>query len=83
MQARYDAQNPAALQRLLAQGVQLRRFSDDILKAAQTTTFEMLEEEAAKDATYRNLFEAWKKAREEQFRWFGTAELAYAEFAFA
>jgi TRAP-type mannitol/chloroaromatic compound transport system substrate-binding protein len=82
MQARYDAQNPAALQRLLAEGITLRRFSDDILEAAQAATFEMLEEEAAKDATYRNLFDAWKKAREEQFRWFGTAELAYAEFSF-
>jgi TRAP-type mannitol/chloroaromatic compound transport system substrate-binding protein len=82
MQARYDQQNPAALARLLAEGVEVRRFSDDLLAAAQRTSLEMLEEQAAADPSYRKVYEAWKKARGDAYRWFGTAELAYAGFAF-
>jgi TRAP-type mannitol/chloroaromatic compound transport system substrate-binding protein len=82
MQARYDQQNPAALARILAEGVEIRRFSDDLLAAAQSTSLEMLEEQAAADPSYRKVYEAWKKARGEAYRWFGTAELAYASFAF-
>ena len=32
---------------------------------------------------YRKVFEAWDSARGEAWRWFGTAELAYARFAFS
>lgn len=82
MQARYDARNPAALSRLLGQGVQLKKFSDDIMDAAQKATFEILEEQAEADPRYRAVYEPWKKARSEAFRWWGTAELAYSQFAY-
>lgn len=82
MQARYDQRNPPALRELLAEGVEIRKFSDDLLQAARKTSFEMLEEQAAADATYRKIYEAWKTARRDAYRWFGTAELAYASFAF-
>ncbi len=82
MQARYDARNPAALARLLEQGVELKRFSNDILQAAETAAFELMEEAAAADATYNKVFTAWKKVRQEAFSWFGTGELAFAEYAF-
>jgi TRAP-type mannitol/chloroaromatic compound transport system substrate-binding protein len=78
----YDAQNPQALQRLLAQGVQLRRFSTEIMNVAKTASDAILEENAAADATYRKIFEQWKQFRDSSFRWFGTTEQAYAEFAF-
>ena len=82
MQARYDARNPAALTRLLAKGVQLRRFSDEIMAAAEVEAFAIMEEEAARDATYRRIYTGWKQARGEAFEWFATAEMAYAEHAF-
>ncbi len=82
MQARYDAQNPAALERLVAAGVELRPFSSEILAAAEKATFEMLEEESAKDEAYRRVFEPWKKIRTAYHAWFGTAELAYGNFAY-
>ena len=82
MQARYDHLNPPALTRLLDQGVELRAFSDDLMRAARDVSFDMLEEQAAADATYRKIYESWKKARREAYRWFGTAELAYSRFAF-
>ncbi|MCA9726752.1 MAG: TRAP transporter substrate-binding protein [Candidatus Eisenbacteria bacterium] len=83
MQARYDARNPAALQRLLAAGVQLRSFSDDVMEAARAQARAYCEENAAKQPDYRKVYQAWDKARQEMFDWFGTAELAYARFAFS
>ncbi len=82
MQARYDQRNPAALARLLDEGVDMRPFSDDLMRAARDISFEMLEEQAAADATYRKVYDSWKQARADAYRWFNTAELAYARFAF-
>jgi TRAP-type mannitol/chloroaromatic compound transport system substrate-binding protein len=82
MQARYDALNPLALDRLLGEGVQLRAFGDDILTAARTTSLELMEQDAAKDAGYRKIYEGWKAFRDVTHRWWGAAELAYAQFAY-
>jgi len=82
MQVRYDARNPAALARLLGQGVQLRKFSDDIMEIAQAESIALLEEQAAADAGYRKVYEPWKKQRAEAFRWWAAAEQAYSSFAF-
>jgi TRAP-type mannitol/chloroaromatic compound transport system substrate-binding protein len=79
----YDARNPEALQRLVAGGVQLRRFTPDIMQAAQRTAVEITEANAAADAGYRKVYEAWKQFRDASHRWFATAEHAYAEFAYA
>ncbi len=78
----YDAQNPAALERLVAGGTQLRPFSDEIMALARTTTDELLEENAAADAQYRQVYDHWRAFRDASHRWFGTAELRYAGFAF-
>ena len=82
MQARYDHLNPTALVRLLEAGVQIRPFSDDLMRAAREISFEMLEEQAAADSTYNKIYTSWNKARRETYGWFNTAELAYARFAF-
>ena len=82
MMAKYDRVNPPALQRLLRAGVRLRKWPNEIMQAAQKAAFEWFEEEAAKDATYRKVYTAWKAFREEQYRWFAVAELGYAQFAF-
>ncbi|MGQ9735384.1 MAG: TRAP transporter substrate-binding protein [Thermaceae bacterium] len=82
MLAKYDQVNPPALQRLLRAGVRLRKWPNEIMQAAQKTAFALYEEEASKDATYRKVYAAWKKFREEEYRWFSVAELGYAQFAF-
>lgn len=78
----YDAKNPPALQRLLADGVELRSFSDDIMAAARTTIEEVLEEHASESMQYREVYDHWRNFRDASYRWFGTAELRYASFAF-
>jgi TRAP-type mannitol/chloroaromatic compound transport system substrate-binding protein len=82
MQARYDAKNPAALQRILAEGVAVRPFSDDLMIAAREVALQLIEDQAAADPAYRKIHASWKKARKDLFQWFAVAELSYARFAF-
>lgn len=82
MQARYDQRNPPALTRLLQQGVKLRPFSDEVLKAARTASEALMHENAARNPSYKQVFEPWDKARQEYFTWFGTAERSYTDFMF-
>jgi TRAP-type mannitol/chloroaromatic compound transport system substrate-binding protein len=82
MQTRYDARNPQAMRRLLAAGVELRRFPAEVMVAARRTSEELLAEMAGQSPGFRKVYEPWRSFRDEAFRWFGTAELAYAEAAF-
>ena len=82
MQAKYDVQNPQALQRLLQQGVKLRKFSDDILQQAYKINQEIMEELASKDKVYKKVYDSWKKFRGDINDWFKTAELTYVNFGF-
>ena len=81
MMSRYDAQNPAALQRLLDQGVLIHPFPNDVMQAASETATALLEEEAS-DPAYAKIYNAYKQWRADAYRWFGTAEQSYAAFAF-
>src|SRR4051812_18091759 len=74
MLAKYDALNPAALKRLLANGVQLSPFPNDVLAASYKASEENYEEIAAKNAKFRKVYEPWKKFRAEQVQWFSIAE---------
>jgi TRAP-type mannitol/chloroaromatic compound transport system substrate-binding protein len=84
MLSRYDAENPLALQRLVNDhGVQLRAFSDEILRAAWRESNAYLEEQATRDATFRRVYDSWKAFRERVFPYFAGNEQHYARFAFA
>ena len=74
-------QNPAALARLIKGGVSLRPFTEDVMVEAKRAAFEIYEEQA-QEPGYRKIYEEWKRFRTESYRWFATAELAYASFAF-
>ena len=52
------------------------------MQAAADASRDMLEEQAAADPAYRKVYDAWRKARRDLYQWFGTAEQAYASFAF-
>jgi TRAP-type mannitol/chloroaromatic compound transport system substrate-binding protein len=83
MLARYDAENPAALARLVNDhGVQLRTFSDDVLDAAWTESNAYLEELTSGDATVRAVYDSWKAFRDMSFPFFAGNELNYARAAF-
>jgi TRAP-type mannitol/chloroaromatic compound transport system substrate-binding protein len=82
MLASYDQKNPAALERLLEGGTQMRRFPDDVMRRAQEITSQLLEDQATSDPLYSKIYDSYRQVREDAYRWFGTAETAYANFAF-
>jgi len=83
MQERYDARNPAALARLVEQGVVVRPFARELLDAARAATEDLLSTSANADPAYARVLEPWRRFRTESNAWFGTAEHAYAAYAHA
>ena len=81
--AKYDAVNPPALKRLIANGVKLLPFSNDIMNACYKAADEVFSEIAAKNAKFKKVYEPWKKFRDEQVQWFSIAENRYDNFMVA
>ena len=52
------------------------------MTAARRITEEFLEESASDDPAYRKIYTAYKAWRDDAYRWFGTAELAYGDYVF-
>jgi len=82
MPAKYDAQNPPALRRLVAGGTKLRPFPKVIMEAFEKAAYETYDELQGKSAHWKRIYPAWKKFRDEQFLWFRVAEMAYDGYAF-
>ncbi|MCS6786699.1 MAG: TRAP transporter substrate-binding protein [Thiobacillaceae bacterium] len=80
MLAEYDAKNPQALMQLVAQGVKLHAFPQEVMEAARAAAFQLYEEEAARNANFRRIYTEWKQFREFELQWFKVAELSYANF---
>ena len=80
MTSKYDTLNPEALDRLLAAGVTLRKFPDDLMAEAEKIATQLMEEKAAKNLAYAKVYTHWKKFRESANRWFATSELAYQNY---
>jgi len=74
MQAEYDARNPQALARLLKAGAKLNTFSKPIMDAAYKFSQEVMDEEAAKNAKFKKIYEPWKRFRQDQNMWASVAE---------
>jgi TRAP-type mannitol/chloroaromatic compound transport system substrate-binding protein len=81
--AKYDAVNPAALKRLIGNGVKVLPFSNDILATCYKTSQEVYEDIAAKNDKFRKIYEPWKKFRDDQVQWFSIAENRYDNFMIA
>jgi TRAP-type mannitol/chloroaromatic compound transport system substrate-binding protein len=82
VQAKYDAENPLALRRLVANGAQLRPFSREIMQAAYKASFEIYDDIAAKNAKFKKVYESWKAFREEEYLWFRVAENPFENFVY-
>jgi len=82
MPAKYDAQNPAALRRLVASGTKLRPFPKVIMEACEKAAYQTYDELSEKSAHFKRIYPGWKKFRDEQFLWFRVAESSYDNYAF-
>jgi TRAP-type mannitol/chloroaromatic compound transport system substrate-binding protein len=80
MLAKYDTLNPAALKRLVANGVRLRPFSNEIMAACYKAANEVYDEISAKNAKFKKVYEAMVKFRTDQVQWFSIAENRYDNF---
>jgi TRAP-type mannitol/chloroaromatic compound transport system substrate-binding protein len=80
MQAEYDAKNPAALARLIKNGAKLRFFSKEIMDACYKAAVTTMEEEAAKNAKFKKIYEPYKRFQRDQNQWFSVAEVPLQNF---
>jgi TRAP-type mannitol/chloroaromatic compound transport system substrate-binding protein len=82
MLAEYDLKNPAALETLLADGVNLQPFPNDVMLEAESVSKDMMATAAAADPAYRKVFEDYTSWQKRSNQWMRTAEQTYASFAF-
>ena len=80
--AKYDAQNPQALRRLVASGTKLRPFPKQVMEASEKAAFELYDELMGKSEHWKRIYPQWKKFRDEQFLWFRVAESTYDNYSF-
>lgn len=77
MIAKYDAENPAALRRLVSQGAQLRAFPKAVMDACYAEATKVYEEFSAKDPMFKKLYESMVSFRDNEIPWFRVAEGSY------
>jgi TRAP-type mannitol/chloroaromatic compound transport system substrate-binding protein len=80
MLAEYDAKNPAALRRLVGQGVKLKKYSNDIMDAAYKAAMALYSDESSKNPAFKKMYTEYLKFQKEQNQWFSVAELGMDMF---
>ncbi len=80
--AKYNAGNTKMLQRLKAEGVQLKSLNTEILEAAEQATFAVYEDIASRDPEFSQVYQPWKTFRDRIYQWHRINELSFANFAF-
>lgn len=78
--ARYDGRNPQALRRLVANSVQLRPYSVEIMDACLKASNEVNAEESAKNANYKKVLTDMESYRNTEYQWWQVAEHTYDGF---
>jgi TRAP-type mannitol/chloroaromatic compound transport system substrate-binding protein len=79
-QADYDAKNPQALKRLVANGVQLRPFSQAVMEACLKASNEVNAETSAANPFYKKTWESIATFRNDEYLWWQVAEYTYDSF---
>jgi TRAP-type mannitol/chloroaromatic compound transport system substrate-binding protein len=79
-QADYDAKNPQALKRLVANGTQLRPFSQGIMEACLKASNEVNVETSATNADYKKVLDSMVAFRRDEYLWWQVAEYGFDTF---
>ena len=74
MIAKYDANNPDALRRLVSQGAQLKAFPKPVLQASHEAALAAYNEFSAQDPMFKKLYDSMLAFRNRQVPWFRMAE---------
>ena len=80
MQAKYDARNPGALKKLVAEGTKLRPFPQPVMDACYKAAQEVYAETAAKNANFKKVHDIYMAFRNDQYQWWQVAEYNYDNF---
>jgi len=80
MMARYDAQNPDALKRLVGSGAKLRPFTADVLEACFNAANETYDEVSASNAAFKKTLESMKAFRANAYLWQQVSEATFDNF---
>jgi TRAP-type mannitol/chloroaromatic compound transport system substrate-binding protein len=80
MQAKYDASNPLALKRLVANGAQLRPFPQAVMEASYKATQDTYKDVSAKNADFKKVLDSMTAFRGDQYLWWQVAELGFDAF---
>ncbi|MGL5940140.1 MAG: TRAP transporter substrate-binding protein [Waterburya sp.] len=83
MLARYDARNNQALQSLIKSGVQLRPYSEEILRAGEQASFALYDEFAAKDPDFKAVYQEWQQFRDRIYAWHKLNENSFTNFVYS
>jgi TRAP-type mannitol/chloroaromatic compound transport system substrate-binding protein len=80
MMAKYDAANPPALRKLLANGTKLHAFSPPIMEASFKASKELYSEVAASNANFKKVYDSLTAFSNNGYQWFQVAEVGYDNF---
>jgi TRAP-type mannitol/chloroaromatic compound transport system substrate-binding protein len=78
--ARYDAQNPQALKRLVAAGTQLRPFSEATMDACFRAAHQAYAEIGGKNEEFKNIWDSIRGFRLDQYLWMQLADSTYDNY---
>lgn len=83
MVAKYDAGNPAALKRLVANGTVLKAFPRPVMEASFDAAWKYYDEVAEKNAGFKKILDSIAPFRMDQNLWFRVAEFNFDTFNFS
>jgi len=82
MVARYDATNPPALRRLVANGAVLKPFSRPILDACYDATMKTYDEISEESPAFKKLYASWKQFAVDEHLWFRIGENSFESYVY-
>ncbi|HWV42366.1 TRAP transporter substrate-binding protein [Pseudorhodoplanes sp.] len=80
MTAKYDAENPGAIKRLVAGGAQLRAYPQPILDACYKASNEVYAEISASNPSFKKIYDNMVAFRSDEYLWWQVAEYAYDSY---
>ena len=65
----YDQKNSLALEQIPSKGVELIKFNDDVMKAAEKETKDLLDFYAGQDRVFKEVYEEWINFKDRIRKW--------------
>ena len=80
MTAKYNALNPVALKKLVAEGTKLRAFPKDFLDAGFKASMEVFAEQEAKSPVFKKIYQNMRAFQRDQLLWERYSEYHYNRY---